>query len=148
MCYTYPMINPRSQISTELYIHAARAAVWQKFTQLHGWPTWQPTVSAVQWDEGDGWQEGAHFQVRTGSQQLRCVIRMVSPETATVWEVLNAAHNAVYSLHCTDQLGGCKVTIRATYHGVAVLLLWLQRGRRQNELQTLLAALKAYFERR
>lgn len=142
------MINPNSQISAELYIHAARAAVWRKFIELDDWPHWQPAVRAVQWDENDGWREGARFQVEKDSQRLRCVIRMVSPESVTVWEVLNPALNAVYTLHCTDQLGGCKVTIRCTYHGVAALLLWIQRGKRLRELQALLAALKAYFDHR
>ena len=139
------MIKPQSQISAELYIHVARAAVWHKFTQLHGWPTWQPMVDAVQWDEGDGWQEGSRFQVRSGSRHLQCIIRMVSPETVTVWEVVNPAHSAVYTVHCTDQMGGCKVTMRATYHGVSAVLLWVQRRRAQSRIRSVSDCAQSIF---
>lgn len=140
------MIHPQAEIHAEIYIHAASAAVWQKFTQLNAWPTWQPAVQTVAWQGESRWQEGSRFQVTMEQQQLHCVIRMVSPPTVTVWEVLTPAMNAVYSLHCTDQVGGCKVVLRCTYHGVTALLLWLQRGRRRRALQTTLEALKRHFE--
>ncbi|MCB0064730.1 MAG: SRPBCC family protein [Caldilineaceae bacterium] len=145
------MINPQSQVSAELYIQAARAAVWQKFIRLPEWPDWQPAVQAAQWTDGGtagGWQEGAHFQITQGQQVLHGVIRMVATESVTVWEVMDPALNAVYALHCTDQLGGCKVTLRYTVNGMRVLLFWLQRGRRQRQLSATLEALKAHVERR
>jgi hypothetical protein len=143
------MINPQTKVQTDLYIHAARAAVWQKYTRLHDWPAWQPTVQAAQWRQGERWQEGAQFTVRDqNGQTTNYVIRMVAPESVTVWETLNAPLNAVYSLHCSEQVGGCKVTLSCTYHGVAALANLLLSGRRRSQLVRQLHALKQHFERR
>lgn len=142
------MIRPRTKVHAELYIHAASAAVWRRFTQLQEWPTWYPDVIATQWREGVGWQEGATFQVQAnGERTTQYVIRMVSSESVTVWEAVNPALTVVYSLHCADQVGGCKVTLTATYHGMAALSLWA-RGQRQRRLTAILAALQQTFERR
>jgi len=140
------MFNPRAQISANTYIQAARPAVWEKFTRLHEWPRWQPAVEATQWETGHGWQEGNRFRLTGSGHVDHCVVRMVSPGSVTVWEVDVPARSAVYTLHCTDQLGGCKVTLRCTYHGVAALWLWLQRGSRQRALQATLTALKMHFD--
>ncbi|MCB0084108.1 MAG: SRPBCC family protein [Caldilineaceae bacterium] len=143
------MIHPRKELKSERYIHAAPAAVWQKFTQLHGWPGWYPEVSSVKWLDGDQWREGAHFAL-TNSQgeTYRFVIRMVAPGSATVWESLSPALNAVFTFHCTDQVGGCKVTMGCTYHGIAALTVWLQYGRHQAQVTRPLDALKAHFDRK
>jgi hypothetical protein len=144
-----PMIKPTTKIQTDLYIHAAREAVWQKFIRLHEWPAWQPNVSTVQWQQGDSWQEGAHFAVRASQgQAVNYVIRMVAPARVTVWETLNPALNTVYTLHCADQVGGCKVTLSCTVHGFAALATWVQQGRRRHQLHAQLEALKRYFDRK
>lgn len=143
------MIRPKTQRNAELYIHAAPAAIWQRFTRLDGWPAWQPDVHSVQWLEGDKWQEGARFAISSlDGQTTRFVIRMVAPATATVWESLDPALNAVYTFHCTDQLGGCKVTMSCTFHGFSVLTAWLPFSRHQAQLQQVLEALKSHFERK
>ncbi len=142
------MFNPRMQISANRFIQAARPAVWKKFTRLAEWPRWQPQVDATGWESGEGWQEGHRFRYTHSGHVSHALIRMVSPGAVTVWEVESPAGSAVYTLHCTDQLGGCKVVLRCTYHGVAVLWLWLQRGQRQQELQAILTALKTDFDQR
>lgn len=143
------MIHPKKTIRSELYIHAAPAAIWQKFIHLPGWPTWHPQVSSAQWLEGEQWQEGAHFTITAPSGHTNhFVIRMVSPELVTVWESLSPTLNAVYSFHCTDQVGGCKVTMSCTFHGFAALSSLLQSGRRKSELRQPLEALKKYFDRK
>lgn len=146
------MINPQIQIEAETQIHAARAAVWHKFIALHEWPHWFPAVKAATWEVGHGWQEGSQFQVRfqAGDRQQtwRSIIRMVSTESVTVWEVLEPSERAVYTLHCNDQLGGCKVTIRCRYHGLTALWHWVQRRQRRQTLDEILAALKTHFAQR
>ncbi len=143
------MIRPQTKIQADLYIHAAKEAVWQKYTQVHDWPTWQPNVSAVAWRQGDRWQEGAQFAVHDGQGGTATyIIRMVVPNSVTVWEAMNPAVSTVYSFHVADQVGGCKVTFSATYHGLGALTLWLQRGHRRRQLQATLEALKAYFGRK
>ncbi|MEZ4682018.1 MAG: SRPBCC family protein [Caldilineaceae bacterium] len=141
------MINPRLQLQADLYIHAAREAVFHKFTRLHEWPAWQPGVTAVQWQQGNSWQEDAQFMVDNSDGPGVCyVIRMVSPGIATVWESTGPALNLVYTLHCTDQVGGCKVTLSCTYYGMAVVTRWLRRGQYQRQLQATLNALKLSFQ--
>jgi len=143
------MIHPNKTIRTELYIHAASVAVWQKFIQLHDWPQWYPAVRTVQWLNGERWQEGSRFAITTPHGQTnRFVIRMVSPESVTVWESLSPTLKAVYSFHCTDQVGGCKVTMSCTFHGFAALTSFLQSGRRRAELRQPLVSLKDYFDRK
>ena len=138
------MIRPQMQIQAELYIHTARESIWRKFTRLADWPAWQPDVIAIQWRLGNNWQEEAQFEVHYARQKKsRYIIRMVSPGMVTVWEDMGPAQTAVYMLHCTDQVGGCKVTLSCTYHGVAVALQWLQRSRRQRQLRSILEALQA-----
>ena len=143
------MIHPKRRFSSELYIHEATAAIWQKFIQLDGWPTWQPDVNGVQWLAGMAWQEDAQFAVATSSgQTTRFVIRMVAPGSVTVWESTSPALNAVYAFHCTDQVGGCKVTMSCTYHGFSALGSWFQTGRYRAQLNQTLVALKAHFDRK
>lgn len=140
------MIRPSRQIKLERYIHAAPAAVWQKFTRLPSWPTWYPGVAAVAWLEGDRWQENHCFVVTTSQgERHRFIIRMVAPDAVTVWESMSASLNVVYSLHCTDQVGGCKVTIRCTYFGMSALRAWVQFGQQEAYLAAILDALKATF---
>jgi len=142
------MIRPQKRIQADLYIHAAKEAVWQKFTDVRDWPTWQPAVSAVRWQQGDRWQEEAQFAVRDGQGRVTTyIIRMAVPGSVTVWEAMNIATSTVYTLQTADQVGGCKVTLSATYHGLGALTSFLQYGHRRQQLQATLQALKAYFGR-
>jgi len=140
------MIGPRTTLSAEIHIHAARLTVWEKFTRLREWPQWQPDVTSATWQAAEKWQEGAHFALHQGMQQRHYLIRMVALGNVTVWEATDGA--AVYSLQLSDQLGGCKVVLRCTHHGFGMVGALLQRGRQTAALRQLLAGLKHTIERK
>ncbi len=142
------MIWPSTTLNAEIHIHAARLAVWDKFTRLREWPQWRSDVQVITWQNGDRWQEGAHFSMQQGDQRRAYLIRMVSHGNVTVWEEEGGALSPVYSLQLSDQLGGCKVSLRCTYHGFGVLGALLQRARQQQQLRELLEALKRLIERK
>lgn len=142
------MIHPNYQIATDLYIHAARAAVWSRFCRVSEWPRWRIDVDKVTWVRGHTWQEGAQFTVfnpTTGPETY--TIRMAVPDDTTVWENNSAGQGLVYSLHLTDQVGGCKVTFRCAFHGWGSLLKRVTAGVEKARLHTVLTALKETVER-
>ena len=149
------MISPKFSIAAEIYIHAARGTVWQKFCQRQEWPRWDAQIGPGRWLDNQTpteWQEGDRFQMQTqsplGLHLETAVVRMVVPDDTLVWESAAAGVNVVHSAHFADELGGCKVRVRNTYHGLAVFLLWLSRGRQQKQLADSLHAFKEYVERR
>lgn len=142
------MIHPNYQIATDLYIHAARASVWERFCRVSGWPRWRADVTQAAWVRGQAWQEGAQFMVASphaGSETF--TIRMAVPDDTTVWENNAAGQGSVYSLHLVDQVGGCKVSLRCTFHGWGALLKRVTAGAERDRLQTVLIALKEAVER-
>ncbi|MEZ4868407.1 MAG: SRPBCC family protein [Caldilineaceae bacterium] len=145
------MIHPTLQITEELYIHAAREAVWARFCRLGDWPRWMPGVSQATWVTGDHWQEGARFTVQqqhSGIQEtVHYVIRMAVPADTGVWERLEGGAPIVYSIHVADQVGGCKVRLRCTWHGWGTLLRRLNRAYEAERLRAILAGLKEAIER-
>lgn len=142
------MIHPNYQITTDLYIHAARAAVWSRFCRVSEWPRWRVDVVQATWVHGHTWQEGAQFTVSTPTSGPESyTIRMVVPDDTTVWENNSTGQGLVYSLHLLDQVGGCKVTFRCTFHGWGSLLKRVAAGAERARLHTVLTALKEVVER-
>ena len=144
------MIHPTFQVKAELYIHAAREAVWAHVTRLRDWPQWRSDVAKTAWVQGQRWQEGAHFAIDPAdstAQPQRFIIRMVVPADTTVWESTVGSQTVVYSLQLVDQVGGCKVSLRCTFHGWGSLLKRLNSGGESTKLQAFLTALKTAIER-
>jgi len=149
------MISPRFSIAAEVYMRVARGTVWQKFCQRQGWPRWDTQVVVVRGLDNQtptAWQEGDRFQMQLqnplGLRLETAIVRMVVPDDTLVWESAAPGVNVVYSAHFTDELGGCKLRVRHTYHGPAVFLLWLTRGRQQTQLNETLHTFREYVERR
>jgi len=146
MGYNRAMVQPTFQVSAEIYIHAARAAVWDRFRRLTEWPRWRTDVAGAHWLQDQTWAEGAQFAVRpTGmgmTQPVTYIIRMVVPADTTVWENSSGGQGAVYSLHLSDQVGGCKVTLRCTFHGWGSLLKRLTSAGEVAKLRTFLQDLQ------
>lgn len=149
------MISPSFTLGAEIYIHAARGAVWQKFSHLDEWPHWQPTIRAAHWSalppQGH-WQENARFRLeeqgRIGTTVRTAIVRMVVPDATLVWESSAPNLTIVHSAHFTDELGGCKLQLRNTYHGLAALPLFFWRSGQQGQLEQSLRNLKEWVERR
>lgn len=145
------MILPTLQVTEEIYIHAAREAVWAHFCRVMEWPRWRTDVAKASWVQGQTWQEDAQFTIqptRQGAMQpIIYLIRMVVPATTTVWEDPRSGQEVVYSLHVTDQVGGCKVILRCTFHGWGSLLKRLTGAAERAKLRAILADLKEAVER-
>lgn len=143
------MIHPTFQVSEEIYIHVAREAVWARWIRLGDWPRWRADVNQAKWLAKEAWQEGASFVIHPadgGATQEDYLIRMVVAVDTTVWES-NSSQGAVYTLHLADQVGGCKVTLRCTFHGWGSLLKRFNSAGEKARLHGLLTALKTAVER-
>ena len=144
------MIHPTLQVNEDNYIHAAREAVWERFCRVRDWPRWRSDVTKTAWVQGQAWQEGAQFAVYTAdnvAQPTAYIIRMVVVANTSVWESSSLGQGVVYSLHLADQVGGCKVTLRCTFHGWGSLLKRLTLESEKAKLHTILAELKEAIER-
>lgn len=144
------MIHPTFQVNEEIYIHAAREAVWARWGRVGDWPRWRMDVSQATWVTRQQWQEGATFALQStngNAAELRYLIRMVVPADTTVWETGSGGQGMVYSLHLADQVGGCKVSLRCTFHGWGSLVKRLNTAGEKAKLQTILTALKTAVER-
>jgi hypothetical protein len=139
------------QIQSEIYIHAASAAVWAVVSRLDEWPTWHPQVLAAAWSDGAPWAEGSRMRLRLRSPiglpvTNNSVIRMSVPGNTIVFEGSLLGVVAVHSLRFVDDVGGCKVTERETYHGLTSPVMALLRTRQQRAFDTALANLKLKIE--
>lgn len=145
------MIHPTLQVTEDIYIHAAREAVWERFCRVTDWPNWHTDVAKASWVQGQRWQEGAQFVIQPAGQNIvqpiTYIIRMVVPADTTVWENNRGGQEVVYSFHVTDQVGGCKVTLRCTFHGWGSLLKRLTIGAEKAKVHMVLVALKEAVER-
>lgn len=142
------MIHPNFQVATDLYIHAARAAVWSRFCWISEWPRWRADIAEAAWVYGHTWQEGAQFTVTSpGARPEVFTIRMAVPDDTTVWESESTGQSMVYSFHLTDQVGGCKVSLRCTFHGWHSLLKRVNTNAEKARLHAVLTELKEMVER-
>lgn len=144
------MIHPTFQVNEEIYIHAAREAIWERWIRIGDWPRWRMDVRQATWLTGQQWHEGATFALQStdgSAAEQRYLIRMVVPADTSVWENGRGGQEMVYSLRLVDQVGGCKVLLRCTFHGWGSLLKRLNPTGEKARLQAILAALKVAVER-
>ena len=139
------------QIESDIYIHAAAAAVWVVVSRVERWPDWHPQVIGAAWAEGTPWADGARLRLRLRSPlglpvTSTALIRMAVPGSTVVWEGTLLGVVAVHSFRFADEVGGCRVTERESYHGFMSPIMALLRGRQQRAFDTALANLKAQIE--
>lgn len=140
-----------SSIEADIYIHAAPAAVYRRFTDISEWSSWYPGVLNASWRSGHDWNEGAEIalQVRNVLGMATngvAIVRMSVPNSRLVWEAMLAGSSIVASAHFQEDVGGCLLTIQKTYHGPLALALPLLRGRQTGQLEAGLAQLKRNIE--
>ena len=145
------MVNPVFQVQSQLYIHAAREAAWKKFTNLADWPRWNSEILATEWVTGTPWEEGSVFALRHKSllgatTTTVATLRMVVAGQAATWESTGAGMQIINSARFDDDLGGCKLTARHSYHGAPAYLLRLLKARQQRTLAGAMEELKEYVE--
>jgi hypothetical protein len=140
-----------SSIQADIYIHAAPAAVYRRFTNITEWPSWYPGVLDARWRSGHAWDEGAEIALRVRNvlgmaTDGAAIVRMSVPDSRLVWETMLASSSIVATARFEEEVGGCKLTIRKNYHGPLTMLLPLLRGRQEGQLRRGLAELKRKIE--
>ncbi len=139
------------QIESDIYIHAAAAAVWAVVSRVERWPDWHPQVISAKWTGGTPWADGAKLTLRLRSPlglpvTNTALVRMAVPGSTVVWEGALFGVVAVHTFRFADEVGGCRVIERESYHGVASPVMALIRGRQQRAFDTALANLKTQIE--
>ena len=138
-------------IQGEIYIHSAAGAAWEKFSRLEEWPQWNREIIDAGWLGESRWQEGSTFQLRHKSlfgltATTNAVLRMVVQGNIAVWETTGSLLQVVHSANFQDQVGGCLLSARHTYHGPLSLPLQLFRSRQQRLLEQGMSELKVFIE--
>ena len=74
------------------------------------------------------------------------VIRMSVPSSAAVWEVSGLGMQTVYSARFYDDLGGCTLRAKHTYHGAGAVFARMLSARQSRNLAKAMEALKHHIE--
>ena len=140
-----------ANITADIYIHAAPAAVYRRFADISGWSTWYPGVVSARWRSGSNWSDGAEMALRVRNAlgmtvEGTATVRMSVPNRALVWETQMMGSSIVATANFEEEVGGCKLVIQKTYHGALAAMLPLLRGRQAGQLERGLAVLKREIE--
>ncbi|NJN82484.1 MAG: hypothetical protein HC802_09560 [Caldilineaceae bacterium] len=133
----------QQSIQADIYVHASRGAVWRHFGAISLWPEWYPRVLSVRWIEGEPWSEDAVMQVFVKNSLGMTasglgVVRLCLPEERAVWENAMSGLTTVCIARFEENVGGCKLTLKKSYHGVgAVAIPLLKNGQRRALTQAL-----------
>jgi len=138
------------QVQSDIYIHAAAGAAWQKFSQLENWPSWSKSILDTQWLEGQPWEEGSRFQLyhhsMLGQATTIARIRMSVPGNTVVWESSQPGILVVNSVRFNSTAGGCTFWARHAYHGPLAFIFQFLRARQQRNLEDAVQEFKSYVE--
>jgi hypothetical protein len=147
------VINPTFSISEEIYLHVARETAWRIFADVRRWPAWNPAIVDAQWLYGEPWKEGAVLKIRHKSlfntiATSSATIRMAVPPSAAVWEASGPGMQTVYSARFRDDLGGCTLRAKHTYHGPGAIVARMLGSRQSRNLTNAMEGLKQFIEER
>jgi len=134
-----------------LAIAAPRESVWRVLAAVVGWPTWLPTVSAVEALDGGPLQIGFRYTVRQPKlRPATWVVTELEPPRCFVWQarspglLMIAAHTIEES-----SLGKSLVTLRFSFTGLlGAPIGWLFRSTTERYLAQELASLRLVVESR
>jgi hypothetical protein len=137
---------------SDVYIHAAPAAVYRRFTDIDDWANWYPGVLGARWTRGVDWQEDAQMALRVrnllgATVESVATVRMSVPNSTLVWENAMPGLNVVCTARFAEEVGGCRLTIRKNYHGLLAFLMPLLQSRQRSMLDEGLATLKRTIEK-
>jgi hypothetical protein len=79
------MINERAPVKTtvQIVIQAPAAKIWGLLTNITGWATWQPDISAVAIQAGPA--VAVPFTWSTGGMRIHSTTRLFDPDRAIGW---------------------------------------------------------------
>jgi uncharacterized protein YndB with AHSA1/START domain len=131
----------------EAEIAADPETVWDVLTDLEGWPSWNPDVSAVALE--GGLREGATFRWKAGRATITSTIRKVERPSLIGWTGKTAGIEAIHVWRLEPRNGSTLVRTEESWQGLLVRVI---RGPMRKSLQKAVAGglehLKAESERR
>ena len=133
--------------SSEIEIAAALEVAWNVLTAIGRWPSWNPAVKSVSFEEGI--DEGSEFSWKAGPGTITSTIQDVDPLRRIVWTGTTFGIKAIHVHTFEPREGGTLVRTEESYDGLVARIL---HGRLQkvldNTLENELQHLKAESERR
>ncbi len=135
----------------DVYIHAASPAVFRAFSDITRWRDWYPGVLGARWVDGEPWDENARFAIETrnvlgATTAGEAIVRMSVLDDLLVWENNVPGLSVVATARFEDEVGGCKLTLRKTYHGPLAVGMTLLGARQRRMLTEGLGRLKQRVE--
>jgi hypothetical protein len=138
------MIEPRTSRSainkhapvvgwSEIEIAAAPEVAWNVLTAIGRWPSWNPAVKSITFEEGI--DEGSEFRWTAGPGSITSTIRDVDPPRRIVWTGSSFGIKAIHVHTFEPRAGGTLVRTEESYDGLVARLF---RRRLQKTLDTTL----------
>jgi uncharacterized protein YndB with AHSA1/START domain len=138
------MIEPRTSRSainkhapvvgwSEIEIAAAPEVAWNVLTAIGRWPSWNPAVKSITFEEGI--DEGSEFRWTAGPGSITSTIRDVDPPRRIVWTGSSFGIKAIHVHTFEPRAGGTLVRTEESYDGLVARLF---RRRLQRTLDTTL----------
>ena len=114
----------------EAEITADPETVWEVLTDLEGWPSWNPDVSAVALD--GGLREGGTFRWKAGRATITSTIQQVERPSLIGWTGKTTGIDAVHVWRLEPHDGGTLVRTEESWQGLLVRVI---RGSMRKSLQ-------------
>jgi uncharacterized protein YndB with AHSA1/START domain len=132
--------------SSEIEVSATPELVWAVLTDIGRWPSWNPAVASVSFEEG--FEEGSQFRWKAGPGTITSTIRDVDAPRRTAWTGTSLGIQAIHVHTLEPRSGGTLVRTEESYAGLlASILRGPLRRMLDRTLQGELEHLKAEAER-
>jgi len=119
---------------------AAPDVAWNVLTAIGRWPSWNPAVTSVTFEEGI--EEGSEFRWKAGPGTITSTIQHVDPPRRIVWTGSSFGIKATHVHTLEPRQGGTLVRTEESYDGLVARLFHRRLQRTldtalDNELQHL-----------
>lgn len=132
---------------SEVEIAAAPEVAWNVLTAIGRWPSWNPAVKSVTFEEGI--DEGSEFRWKAGPGTITSTIQDVEPLRRIVWTGTTFGIKAIHVHTLEPRDGGTFVRTEESYDGLVARLFHRRLQKMlDNTLEEELQHLKAEAERR
>lgn len=118
---------------SEIEIAATPEVAWNVLTAIGRWPSWNPAVRSIGFEEG--LDEGSEFRWKAGPGSITSTIREVDSPRRIVWRGSSFGIKAIHVHTFEPRAGGTFVRTEESYDGLVARLL---RRRLQKTLDSTL----------
>ena len=105
---------------SEIEIDAAPEVAWDILTAIGRWPSWNPAVKSISFEEGI--DEGSEFRWKAGPGTITSTIQDVEPLRRIAWTGRTLGINAIHVHTLEPQDGGTLVRTEESYDGLVARL--------------------------